>query len=378
MADSRHDFTTALLKKLKRHLESPDCRYTDNAASYYYYGDMAAMQEDIDWFKKNPVPPYPLFIDAASDRIKAQAQEKSFLYDRLQDDKSRDMLLTVAAYRILSHRLVKFPCYINGLQGKLERLKNTHQCEDHSDIPALLASGEFDVQYQSALYDFSVINVDAKAYCSPYTLLLHMEYGLYSYSHNGVDIKIEPGDYVFDCGAALGDTAFIFAAASGPDGKIFSFEPHPKMVTLLERNLSLNPQLSNIEVINKAVSDKPGEWLGFTFDGTGSTTATAHNTPNRVDAKVETTSIDFEAGRRGLKHVDFIKMDIEGAELDALLGAANCLKKFKPKLAISLYHKYGDFRVIPKFIESLNLGYKFYFDHQGMNEWESVLYALAD
>ena len=71
-------------------------------------------------------------------------------------------------------------------------------------------------------------------------------------------------------------------------------------------------------------------------------------------------------------------MDIEGAETDALKGAENTLRKFKPRLAICLYHKPLDFKVIPEYLNSLNIGYKFYFNHYTMHTEESVLFCTTE
>jgi len=70
-------------------------------------------------------------------------------------------------------------------------------------------------------------------------------------------------------------------------------------------------------------------------------------------------------------------MDIEGAELKALQGAEDTLLRFKPSLAISLYHKDSDFIDIPKYLANLDLGYKFYLDHFTVYKNETVLYACA-
>jgi hypothetical protein len=73
--------------------------------------------------------------------------------------------------------------------------------------------------------------------------------------------------------------------------------------------------------------------------------------------------------------VDFIKMDIEGAEPYALKGAINTIKKFKPKLAIAIYHSLSDFVQIPKFIDDLGLGYKLHLSHCSIHEEETILFA---
>ncbi|MBK8611207.1 MAG: FkbM family methyltransferase [Chitinophagaceae bacterium] len=73
--------------------------------------------------------------------------------------------------------------------------------------------------------------------------------------------------------------------------------------------------------------------------------------------------------------VDFIKMDIEGAELNAIMGAKGTLVKYRPKLAIAIYHSLSDFYTIAEFIKSLDLGYKFYLQHTTIHAEETVLFA---
>ena len=70
-------------------------------------------------------------------------------------------------------------------------------------------------------------------------------------------------------------------------------------------------------------------------------------------------------------------MDIEGSEFKALHGAVETLKKFRPKLAISIYHKLTDIFEIPAFINSLNLGYQLFIEHYTIHHEETVLYAKA-
>ena len=74
--------------------------------------------------------------------------------------------------------------------------------------------------------------------------------------------------------------------------------------------------------------------------------------------------------------VTFIKMDIEGAELEALKGASNTIMRCKPKLAICIYHKPEDMYRIPEYIKELNDNYRFYIRHHANTPSETVLYAL--
>lgn len=74
--------------------------------------------------------------------------------------------------------------------------------------------------------------------------------------------------------------------------------------------------------------------------------------------------------------VTFIKMDIEGSEYQAILGAENMITRHKPKLAISVYHKPEDIWQLPLLIYQFNPGYQFYLRHYSFGNNETVLYAL--
>jgi len=88
-------------------------------------------------------------------------------------------------------------------------------------------------------------------------------------------------------------------------------------------------------------------------------------------------SIDSVLASGEIPRLDFIKMDIEGSELAALTGASEALRKWKPRLAISLYHRAQDLFEIPLWLDSLGLGYRFFLDHYSIHHEETVLYAIA-
>ena len=92
---------------------------------------------------------------------------------------------------------------------------------------------------------------------------------------------------------------------------------------------------------------------------------------------VKVTTIGNFLKNSGVPSVDFIKMDVEGLELKVLKAAAETIKTFKTRLALSAYHRGDDFVKLPKFLLELNPNYKFYVRHCRPSLNETVLYATS-
>ena len=138
--------------------------------------------------------------------------------------------------------------------------------------------------------------------------------------------------------------------------------------------MGLNPALaSRITLISKALAQSSGATLSFSQNGPGS-----HAVETATGLSVETQSIDNLVSEGNLSRVDFIKMDIEGSEMNALLGAEQTIRRYRPRLAISVYHSVQDFIRIPEWIANLGLGYRMYLDHFTIYGEESVLFACSE
>jgi FkbM family methyltransferase len=187
-------------------------------------------------------------------------------------------------------------------------------------------------------------------------------------------IEVGPGETVIDAGGCYGDTALYFACKAGESGQVFSFEFMPDNIDVFQRNMALNPNLSSrIELLHNPLWSRSAEKLFVEGSGPG-----AYITPCPKDpaaTQVETLSIDDLVQRQQLARVGFIKMDIEGAELEALKGAGATIRRYRPKLAISVYHQLHDFWTIPQWIDSLRLDYRFYLRHFTVHAEETVLFA---
>jgi len=198
----------------------------------------------------------------------------------------------------------------------------------------------------------------------------------YFYRHGAVEIGAREGDVVLDGGGCWGDTALYFADRAGTNGSVFVFEFEPGNLQLLRHNLSLNPHLERkINIVERALWSHSDEELHFDSKGPGTR---LEEGGAAAEHSVKTQHIDGLVQERGLQRVDFIKMDIEGAERAALRGAAETIKRWKPRLAITVYHHIDDFFEIPLYLASLGCGYRFYLDHFTIHEEETVLFAEAD
>ena len=94
---------------------------------------------------------------------------------------------------------------------------------------------------------------------------------------------------------------------------------------------------------------------------------------NGTWTKIPVVSLDEKIGN---KKITFLKMDIEGAELEAIRGSKSILSKYKPKLAICVYHKKGDLLNIPNEILNINPNYKFYMRHKSYDTLDTILYGV--
>jgi len=94
--------------------------------------------------------------------------------------------------------------------------------------------------------------------------------------------------------------------------------------------------------------------------------------------EIKTITIDDFVQRFSLARVDFIKMDIEGAESHALTGASDSIRRFRPRLAISAYHSLDDLVELASKISEIERSYRLYLVHHSMHSEETVLYGYAE
>jgi FkbM family methyltransferase len=152
---------------------------------------------------------------------------------------------------------------------------------------------------------------------------------------------------VLDCGAHVG--VYSKEALAAGARLVVAIEPAPENLLCLRRNLASEIARGRVIVCPKGVWDKEDiltlnvrESLDDSFVLGGSQTA----------AKVPVTTIDTLVARLGLERVDFIKMDIEGSEQRALMGAQKTIAKYRPRMALAVYHLPDDRERIPALVRA--------------------------
>ena len=176
------------------------------------------------------------------------------------------------------------------------------------------------------------------------------------------------GDTVIEGGIWDGETTKNFSERIGPEGKIYAFEP------LGSRYLdSAFSKISSIELIPKALWSRNAR---LKFVDRGGITVTEELTGSDLDEEfVDAVTIDDFVNTRNIKKVDYIKLDVEGAEPDVLEGAVNTISRLRPTLAISIYHTRDQYFSIPLKMREQLKDYVFILRCYSPAAVEVVLYA---
>ncbi|MBR5913633.1 MAG: FkbM family methyltransferase [Selenomonadaceae bacterium] len=185
---------------------------------------------------------------------------------------------------------------------------------------------------------------------------------------NELTSTLNGGGYV-DCGAYNGDTVEKFINWSGGNyTKVFAIEADKNNFDALEKFVR-EKNYRDVSTLNCGVWN---ERTKITFSSDNETSSSVSDEGN---VTIDAEKIDDIVGDT---KIGFIKMDIEGSELNALRGATETIKRDKPMLAICAYHKAEDLITIPQFIKSLHADYKLYLrKHTCIAETELVLYAIS-
>ena len=308
-------------------------------------------------------------IGAHNEFISRYSEGLQFLFQKLEKP-GQDLLVELIAYRLMGYRQVKLSVNNKEYWDAIETVSSLSNKNDTYD-PHFM-------HFLLEKCDLRNIGYNIQLYFSGVGVAIDFILEQYAYKSEGKPIvAVEKGDVVLDLGACWGDTALYFASKTGDHGKVYSFEFIPDNIKIYDLNITLNPDLKNqIELIRQPVSKKSGEVIYFSDNGPGS--RIEYLPFEGQTGQATTVTIDDFVRERNLNKVDFIKMDIEGAEPVALSGAIETLRRFKPKLAIAIYHSMEDLINIPRWITDLNLGYKLYLGHYTIHSEETIIFAKTE
>jgi len=177
-------------------------------------------------------------------------------------------------------------------------------------------------------------------------------------------LKLSHRETYLDLGAYNGDTVAEFLAHVSDYEQIIALEPDPKNYKKLIKNTEA---LSRIRCINAGVYREPCQLTFAANAGRNST----------VSSKGRITYMESVDSLLSGAPVSYIKMDVEGQEQNAILGAAETIRRYKPKMLISCYHRSEDLFLLPREVLSIRDDYRIYLRHYPyFPAWDTAYYFV--
>ena len=180
-------------------------------------------------------------------------------------------------------------------------------------------------------------------------------------------VSCDENEVFVDCGGFTGDKTEEFIRQFGKYKRIYVYEPSQDNIQTCLGNLS---KYDGVTVRHCGVGEK-SDALAMSNNSSASTFIAGENTAD--SQKIQIVSLDEDIQET----ITFLKMDVEGFEIPALLGAKRHIRDDFPKLAICTYHIVSDMWEIPRLIDTIHSGYRFYIRHYDFPQnRETVLYAI--
>jgi len=176
------------------------------------------------------------------------------------------------------------------------------------------------------------------------------------YHNTYIGDLVSRGDNVLDCGGYIG--LFTLWCLDKGAGKVVVFEPEKRNCECIRRNLSGYIGCGRVVLVEKGVWSSSGEMV-LNLTGSGVGHSLLDGVESAAQAVVEVAGIDDVMRDLEIDRIDFIKMDIEGAEREALIAAKNVIYRNKPKMFICTYHLPDDHRVITERVLAIRPDYSF-------------------
>jgi FkbM family methyltransferase len=181
--------------------------------------------------------------------------------------------------------------------------------------------------------------------------------GAYERGTNSIlEAHVKPGDYVVEAGANTGTETLLISRLTGAKGKVLAFEPVPHVVNKLKNNLALN-NIENAQVMELALGETRKEISFYVYpeshpnQGMGSKVL---DNSGLEKITVMQTTLDSLVADGTIARIDFLKMDVQGAEFDILRGGINCIKKYRPKIFLEAADSLSNMQAIYNYLVELN------------------------
>lgn len=264
---------------------------------------------------------------------------------------------------------MKWECFVDnfmsgGIVNNLPIISVAELCKRYRDAMVLITkhSGYEEIELQLLQMGFETSNI---------LILDKIMHESYKEQYFDLPYLMHDESEVFvDIGGFDGDTVKQFCHWSGNRWeKIYVFEANETMYKVCQENLK---GIDKCVFINKGVWDKDTS-LYFIENENDSAGSHVTESIHGKGTKIQAVSIDSILDG---KRVTFLKADIEGAEEKALIGAQKTIEKWKPKIAIAVYHTNEDIIKIPSILLRYNPLYRFYLRHYSFMDVDTVLYAI--
>jgi FkbM family methyltransferase len=207
-----------------------------------------------------------------------------------------------------------------------EQVKFAYYCLNkpkHTNYELLV--GKEKVAFKTTFKEVSLVTNEALYFIVP-------DFNYYQHFY-----KVKTNDVVLDAGANCGHLSIFFSKLVGKNGIVYAFEPDIFNIERIEKNLQLNNDLSDNIKIEELLLWNENKLIDFYEAGTVGSSAVWIPDSDKCVQK-EAVRIDDWVIKNNIKKLDFIKMDIEGAEIEALGGCVKTIENLKPNFAIASYH----------------------------------------
>lgn len=176
------------------------------------------------------------------------------------------------------------------------------------------------------------------------------------------EMALQPSDIVLDCGANIGD--FVRVCLRAGVAKVVAIDPSPNNIEAMRRTFSEEIARGRVILVPKGVWHEDSTMTMLLYQNTLLDSFVMRDRkenlgkPQPRELKLPVTTIDKIVEELKLEKVTFVKMDVEGAERNAIRGAAKTITRFRPRMSLATENLEDDYIVVPQEVQKLQQNYK--------------------